>query len=85
LLDTLAKILEYDSIQAAPLQPVSLRQSATEFNLLLKALERRINPEQIQGFKRLKWPFSKTENERMIQRIERYKAAFNLALNIEQT
>ena len=52
-----------------------------EFLEILKEL--RVAPRETKGSRRLKWPFTQDQNKRLLDRIERYKASFNLALNMK--
>jgi hypothetical protein len=62
----------------------SMKQCTQEFEKLLQAMGDRIRREKTQGFQRLIWPFSSSENREFLARIERYKTIFNLALSIKQ-
>lgn len=63
----------------------SMKHCTREFEKLLQAMGNRIRREKTQGFQRLIWPFSSSENREFLARIERYKTIFNLALSIKQT
>jgi|SRR5271155_173379 len=63
--------------------PVSLKDSINGFQALLNKMKVRIAESQTKGLSRLKWPFTETENKRLISSIERYKGSFSLALNIQ--
>ena len=54
-----------------------------EFLEILKELRDRVAPRETKGSRRLKWPFTQDQNKRLLDRIERYKANFNLALNLK--
>ena len=81
LLNALKTTFDADSISLTD----SLKRSTTEFQGILKQLETRLAAEKTEGLKKFKWPFTKADNERIISQIERYKATFTLALNINQT
>jgi hypothetical protein len=51
--------------------------------LLLKELEPRVSKSETKSLKRWRWPFTQSENERLLSRITRYKETLNLALVIE--
>jgi len=58
--------------------------AVAELTWMIKEMEKRVAAEKAKGINRLKWPFSKSENEEFLTRIERYKGTINLALNKEQ-
>lgn len=62
-----------------------LTRAVNELLTLLRELQKRVEPANVQGFQRLKWPFKESENDKYIAKIERYKNTFNLALNMYQT
>jgi hypothetical protein len=66
-------------------QHAALQRSIAEFQNVLNELGHRIKPKRTLGIRRLKWPFSKAENETLISKLERYKATFSFALNISHT
>jgi hypothetical protein len=82
LLDSLEDILVNSSAKFPSTGPDSFQTAITEFQEILKEIRGRVAKPQTEGSKRLRWPFTKAENERLLFRIERYKATFNLALNI---
>jgi hypothetical protein len=61
-----------------------MRAAASRFHRVLEKIDKPIQPESLQGFRRLKWPFKKEDNEQLIAEIERCKSGFTLALNIGQ-
>src|SRR5271169_4167749 len=62
---------------------VSMKDCIDGFQVLLNKMAARIAESQTRGLSRLKWPFTESENKRLISGIERYKATFSLALNIQ--
>jgi hypothetical protein len=54
------------------------------FRQVLESLGNRTGPNAVTGIGRLKWPFKKEENERLLAEIYRCKSSFNFALNIGQ-
>lgn len=68
-----------------------LVRSITDCLSDLEALEKKISPgsgsELMRkfGFRALKWLLKRTEIERIIQNLERYKSSFTLSLTIDQT
>lgn len=54
-----------------------------EFLDMLNHLRARVAIPQTQGVGRLRWPFNEYENKKWLDRIERYKATFSLALNVQ--
>ena len=63
--------------------PLSLQSAVQEFQVLLEGMQARVTKVHTQGFRRLKWPFTKDENERFLTKIGRYKSTFVLGLNIK--
>lgn len=51
----------------------------------VKQVDEKIRPEIAKGLRKLKWPFLKEETDDLIQKLGRYNAIFQLAMNIEQT
>lgn len=57
----------------------------------LEGLEEKIDPGRKKrtmrkfGIRALKWPLQRTEVERIIQNLERYKSAFSLSLHVDQS
>jgi hypothetical protein len=52
---------------------------------MLVTMQERVKADQTKGIgKRMKWPFCERQNQQFIEKIERYKSTFNLALNIDQ-
>lgn len=83
ILNTLTKLLkpEFNAL----LLPVSALQNAVkDFGELLHYIERKTRPECIQGYRRFIWPLNKSIIERSLARVERHKATFNFALNVQQ-
>jgi len=61
----------------------SLNDSIADFRDMLIDMKERVAPERAKGIRRLKWPFTKEENEKLLSRIGRYKDTFNLILTIQ--
>lgn len=83
-LRTLASILSLiqETLQIDSRALRTLEYSIDEFQELLAELSIRIAPERTEGFNKLKWPFTATENEKILAKIERYKSTFNIALTL---
>lgn len=62
----------------------SMKRSTEEFEQMLQTIRGRIQKERTKGLQRLLWPFTNSENKEFLDRIERYKASFELALSIKQ-
>jgi hypothetical protein len=84
LLNLLEKILTSPERQSFTLLQ-SLTTAIFEFRDMLADMAANVNGLQVGEFRRLNWPFTQSENERFLLRIERYKAIFNLALSIDNT
>jgi len=54
-----------------------------EFHAILKEMNAHVAKPMINRIGRWKWPFTEEENNRLLLKIERYKATFNLAVSIE--
>lgn len=77
--DTLGKKNPEDVARDRP----TLSATVTQFKQMLEQFDERVQINKTKGFKRLVWPFNKKENADFISRIERYKSAFILALDIQ--
>ena len=82
LLDSLDDVLA-SSTTSSFTPPDSLKSAIPEFQAILDDMEARVTESQTKGLRRLKWPFTKDENERLLSKMQRYKSTFNLALNIK--
>jgi hypothetical protein len=51
---------------------------------VIHELAGRVQTEKTEGWRKLKWPFDKDENQHFIARITRYKENLILALNMEE-
>jgi Fungal N-terminal domain of STAND proteins len=56
-----------------------------QFTETLLDMEKQVDAERAKGIRRMKWPFNEHEIQEVIDKIERFKNTFNLALNLEQT
>ena len=61
--------------------PDSLKAAIIDFQEMLDNMNARVAASQTKQLRRLKWPFTKEENDRFLCRMERYKSTFNTALN----
>jgi hypothetical protein len=61
----------------------TLQSSFSEFRKLLGDMETRVNASKTKGLMRLKWPFTKDQNNEYLSKIERYKATFSVASEIK--
>lgn len=62
-----------------------LKQPIAQFERLLKELQTRVAANRVIGIRRFQWPFSKKENQELLEEIGRYKETFTWALNLYQT
>jgi hypothetical protein len=86
LLDSLKEVCMVPDLQLpGQLDLGRLGQSLTQFDEFLTSIDQRITMERTRGLKRLKWPFSIEETQRLLESIGRYKETFNWALNMHQT
>jgi hypothetical protein len=83
-LHSLRDFLKSNPSMAAP-QIGSLAKTADKFSEILRELEKLIHPKRTRGFRRLGWPFSKGETNKILGKIERLKSLFSLALNVQQS
>ena len=83
LLDSLDDGLTSQSTNSSFTIPASLNLAIEEFQTMLENIKPRVKESQTKGVRRLKWPFTKDENDRYLSRMERYKATINVALNIK--
>ena len=84
LLDLLHAALTKSTASSECLMPsAALKSAIAQFQVILNELNARISIGKIKGLGRLKWPFTKEENERILVNLERYKTAFSLAINLK--
>jgi hypothetical protein len=83
LLDSLKSLFQSAAVKEVRL--LRLEESVAQFETFLVDLENRTMQARTQGIYRLKWPFSKDENQRLIETIGRYKETFIWALTMQQT
>jgi hypothetical protein len=84
LVDALDNALNVSSTSSFT-PPASLSSAIPEFRGILETLKSRIPEAQPRGIGRLKWPFTKQETEKYLNRIGRYTDTFNMALNIKNS
>jgi hypothetical protein len=76
-----------DSLECSPTlfqgSEKALEEALVQFKVLLKEMEARIQDEKARGFARLKWPFKEETNKDYLDKIERHKSSFILALTLE--
>ena len=72
-----------DSFESKSTIPAELEAAIAEFEETLKRMKARVDESKAKGFERLKWPFRKDENARLLASIERYKGIFELALDLK--
>ena len=84
LLDSLKEVLKGDaSTSSGFAAPSSLNDSLRALHVVLEKLQEKVQAAKIKGRGRLKWPFSKAENEELLSEIERFKLFFTLELSIK--
>ena len=82
LLDSLELALAHDQRTQCTIA-LTLSSAFPEFQRLLGELKARVDGAQTEGLKRLKWPFTKDENERLLSKLERFKSVFSLAMSMK--
>lgn len=89
-LQDLQNILQDDKGKALPTSS-RLASDITDCLSDLQALEARLDPGKGKslmrkvGLRAMKWPLRRTEAEGLIKKLERYKSAFILSLQVDQT
>ena len=63
--------------------PDSFNDSVSEMRTTLEEMNKRVQPSKTDGLRRLKWPFSKEENVRLLSKIERFKNILSTTLEIK--
>ncbi len=84
LIDLRSALASHPKGLRVPKIAAPLGRTATEFAKTMDALTSRIQVKEQDIFKRLKWPFDEKENEIFIQKLERFKGTFTLALEVLQ-
>ena len=74
-----------DFLTSKSTNTVQLKSAITEFEEILQQMKARVDESKSQGIERLKWPFKKDENNRLLLTIERYKGIFEIALGLKVT
>ena len=84
VLHSLTQSFKIDPNIRVPLLPISaLEKAAHAFDDLLHSLEQRVDPISIQGYRRYIWPLRKSMIEKSLAKLERHKATFSWALNVQ--
>lgn len=83
LIHSLDEVLNASSPDSAFIPLDSLISTIPEFKDMLQHLQGRVTEAQTKGMRRLKWPFTKEQNDQYLARVTRYKDTFNLALTIK--
>ena len=84
IVDTLKETIEHSPSGFQGTQK-QLEEALQEFERVLKEMEARVQEDQGKGVSRLLWPFRNESNKKYLDRIERCKSSFILALNTENT
>jgi hypothetical protein len=84
IIETLKDVLS-DTPSRVGISSETLEKVVSQFTEALVDTEKRVAAERAKGIQRMKWPFSEHETQEAIEKIERFKNTFNLALNLEQT
>jgi len=83
LLDSLELALAHEDQRGQCPVASTLSSVFPGFRRLLDEMKARVDAAQTEGLKRLKWPFTKDENERLLSRLERFKSVFSLAMSMK--
>lgn len=62
-----------------------LKDAIPSLQTILAEMNTRIAERQTKGLRKLKWPFSEEENNRLLSRISHYIGTFNMALNLRNS
>lgn len=81
-LNFLVEVLKSMSTSSAPSVSASLADAISELETMLNDMNQRTQVSTSRGLNRLKWPFTQTENTRLLSRVARYKSILDSALNI---
>ena len=84
-LQTICKIVQESVEVETKGLPEALGTQVVAFKATLDMMLKRAAIEKTSGLRRLKWPFTKSENVEYIIKIERFKSTLNLIVNIDQT
>lgn len=79
LLDKLEVVL-IDDPSFSSSAPV--KDAISSLETILREMNTRVEERQTKGLRRLRWPFSMEENDRLLSRIAHYTGTFNMALNL---
>ena len=82
-LNDLVHVVTYKSTASTFHVPTPFTASVKELQTMLDEMNDRVQPSKTEGRRRLKWPFTKDQNEQLLQRMERYKTMLNTTLNIQ--
>jgi hypothetical protein len=83
VLENLRSVLPGDS-QAGPL-PNSLNNTVKEFEDTVKEMAKHVEIKENElSWKRFRWPFDQKDNEKYLEKLERFKNTFQLALQTIQ-
>lgn len=63
----------------------SLPQQLSDLRNLLNQLYSKTNPQDVAGYRRLRWPFQDHENAEIISKLEKHKTKLLIGVNIDQT
>jgi len=83
LLDSLAIAAAHEDSNSQCRLASSISLATQQFKLVLSEMNTRVTVSQTSGMKRLKWPFAKEENERLLAKLERFKNTFTMAMSIK--
>jgi len=82
LLKDLVEAVSCISTHSTHKVPDSFNTSVKEMLETLDGINRRVHPSETLGYKRLKWPFTQKENERLLSKLQRYSTILSGTLDI---
>jgi len=83
LLDILEQVTNEPNFK--PSQPLftAISSSIVGFKETLDDLDKRTAAANVKGIKRLKWPFSNDDNDKVLEKLQNYKTSFIMALQLK--
>lgn len=83
ILNMIVMVVSSSSAASTFTVPTSFHASVTEMQATLAEMDKLVRPSATRGVKRLKWPFTKDENERLLSKLGRYKDILSATMEIK--